>query len=357
MLALLRVHAVAMIFVSLCLGCVMSVAMAIVAFVNMQPIAGAVLTVMALLNILFVWFVRERVPLTAALLTTSSQVTKMYPAQIVVALLSLAVHLAYLIAWSFALTLTQQVDTLRGPWVFLFLLFSFFWTHQVLQNLLHTVCCGVFASWYFYDTHIMPANPTVASFKRASTYSFGSVAFGSLVVAVIQMTRALFSMLRLTDHDIIVCLVDCFLSALDRLVEYFNTYAFSYVAIYGLPFTRAAQRVWRLLVDRGWTAVINDSLTSGVMVWGAVSSGVVVGLVVALVAAAMSFVDPSAYSYMLPLIGFFGFAIGYSVVRVMLQPIESGVTTLFVCCAEVRRDFLGSPLSLVSCLFLLHCRC
>ena len=37
---------------------------------------------------------------------------------------------------------------------------------------------------------------------------------------------------------------------------------------------------------------------------------------------------------LLPLIGFFGFAIGYSVVRVMLQPVESGVTTLFVCCAE-----------------------
>lgn len=115
----------------------------------------------------------------------------------------------------------------------------------------------------------------------------------------------------MTNHDVIVCLMDCLLSVIERLVEWFNTYAFSYVAIYGLSFTNASRRVWRLLMDRGWTALINDSLTSGVLVWGALSSGVVVALCVLFVGAAMSLVDPSALlSGVGPYMGTLGFFVG-----------------------------------------------
>lgn len=56
-----------------------------------------------------------------------------------------------------------------------------------LHAQLHTVCCGVVSSWYFIEPDAMPARPTVASFKRATTYSLGSIAFGSLIVSLIQV--------------------------------------------------------------------------------------------------------------------------------------------------------------------------
>lgn len=334
LLALLRFHAVVMIWASLCLGLLLMIASAIWAFVSAQWVAGAFVLLMVFGNVLFVYFAQHRIPLTAGLLSTASQVTKMYPAQIGFAVISLVAHFVYTVMWTMTLSMSQQVAAIRGPGPFVFLLLSFFWTHQVMQNLVHTVCCGVFASWYFYDVQIMPANPTVASAKRACTSSFGSVAFGSLLVALVQMVRAGFSMLKLTDHDLIVCFVDCFLGLIDQLVEFFNTYAFSYVAIYGLSFTKAARRVWRLLMDRGWTTVINDSLTSGVLVWGSITAGAIVALTIVVISMVMNFIDPSVSNVMFPLIGLLGFAIGYSVVRVMLQPIDSGVVTLFVCCAE-----------------------
>jgi hypothetical protein len=42
----------------------------------------------------------------------------------------------------------------------------------------------------------MPRNPTAAAAKRALTTSFGSICFGSLIVAVIQTVRTILRSLR-----------------------------------------------------------------------------------------------------------------------------------------------------------------
>jgi hypothetical protein len=72
-------------------------------------------------------------------------------------------------------------------------LFSFYWTSQVIQTWVHVTTSGVFATYYFLEgTHEgVPSSPTLKSAKRASTTSFGSICFGSLIVAVLQVIRAL----------------------------------------------------------------------------------------------------------------------------------------------------------------------
>jgi hypothetical protein len=77
-----------------------------------------------------------------------------------------------------------------------FLLLSFYWTSQVLKNIVHVTCAGTFASWYFLmgSPAGMPANPTVGALKRASTTSLGSICFGSFIVAVIKTLRAMVQM-------------------------------------------------------------------------------------------------------------------------------------------------------------------
>jgi hypothetical protein len=62
--------------------------------------------------------------------------------------------------------------------------------------------------------------------------SFGSICFGSLIVAVIQTLRHLQNQLRHSDDDsmkLIGCIIQCILACIEDLIEYFNEWAYIYV--------------------------------------------------------------------------------------------------------------------------------
>jgi hypothetical protein len=54
-----------------------------------------------------------------------------------------------------------------------FLILSYYWTSQVIQNLVHVTSAGTFATWYFLGESV--SNPTLHSFKR---YIINSVVTG-----------------------------------------------------------------------------------------------------------------------------------------------------------------------------------
>lgn len=67
----------------------------------------------------------------------------------------------------------------------------------------------------------------------ATTTSFGSICLGSLLVAALQTIRALIQFARNGKHQILVLVVDCIIGCIDNLLQYFNKYAFTQIAIYG----------------------------------------------------------------------------------------------------------------------------
>ena len=71
------------------------------------------------------------------------------------------------------------------------------------------------------------------SFFRAITTSFGSICLGSLIVAIVQAARHMLHRLRATDDGLLYCLAECCLRCIEAIIEYFNEWAFIYVAIYG----------------------------------------------------------------------------------------------------------------------------
>lgn len=79
----------------------------------------------------------------------------------------------------------------------------------------------------------MPHNPTLKAMNRALTTSFGSICFGSLVIAVVKALRAMVNMSRQSDNSFVKCIAECILACIERIIQYINVYAFSYVAIYG----------------------------------------------------------------------------------------------------------------------------
>jgi hypothetical protein len=116
-----------------------------------------------------------------------------------------------------------------GAAAYFFLVLSFYWGLQVCKNLSHTTVAGTVATfWYNAESK----GATSSSLKRSMTTSFGSICFGSLIVAIIQALRAIAEEAR-SQGSFAACIAECILSCLQAIMEYINRWAFVYVGIYG----------------------------------------------------------------------------------------------------------------------------
>merc|ERR1719271_861586 len=109
-------------------------------------------------------------------------------------------------------------------------------------------------------------NKVFESFKRATTTSFGSICFGSLLIAIIQALKALVERSGDDDNEgglacFLRCVATCILQCLEDILEFFNTYAFVHVAFYGDDYCTAGKKTWGLICASGWDMIINDDLT------------------------------------------------------------------------------------------------
>lgn len=73
---------------------------------------------------------------------------------------------------------------------------------------LATLAGGPFGCWYYFGPRasegtggMMPKNPTLTAFARASTLSLGSIAFGSLIVTILEVIRLILQALRNNLYD------------------------------------------------------------------------------------------------------------------------------------------------------------
>jgi len=203
---------------------------------------------------------------------------------------------------------------------YVYLIFSFFWTLQVIKAVVRVTAAGTFATWFFLKPD-MPQHTVSRSFKRAITKSLGSICVGSLLTAIVQVLRALASSRRGGE------LIRCFLGLIEGLIRYFNRYAFTQVAIYGKSYFQAARSTWELFCHHGLDVIINDDLTGGALsiscfLGGAVTAlaGGIVGLIVV----------PDSWVVVASL----GFFIGLSIMLLTTEIADSGVATMFVCLAE-----------------------
>jgi hypothetical protein len=106
------------------------------------------------------------------------------------------------------------------------------WTTQVIQNVSLTTIAGVFGSYYFTMSDAKIRHATLSSFRRSMTYSFGSIAEGSLIVALLDLLRAALSLIQQQESQsgdmvgaAIACCASCCVACVRSLVDYFSEFA------------------------------------------------------------------------------------------------------------------------------------
>eukprot|EP00026_Physarum_polycephalum_P006629 Phypoly_transcript_06679.p1 GENE.Phypoly_transcript_06679~~Phypoly_transcript_06679.p1 ORF type:complete len:540 (+),score=92.81 Phypoly_transcript_06679:76-1695(+) len=324
-LALIKKYAKQLIKITIWAGICWCLVLAILGFAYGSILYGVIFLIFAAINFLFFYFWRQRIPFATAVLTTVARILDAYPAPTYYAYASLLVQICFILLWFPAFVVVQRYAGGSAAVLSIFLIFSFYWTSQVIKNVVHVTASGLVATWYFLSGVGMPRNPTNLAFKRATTTSFGSICLGSLLVAILKTLRQLLQS-RSGSNNWLACIAACILAIIDQLIEYFNMYAFTQVAIYGKSYCRAAKDTWKLCKERGVDAIVNDNLISGVLVMGALIGGVataVIGGIIAIIAIPEFFAA----------LAFVCFLIGVSLVMLCMEVVESGVATIFVCFA------------------------
>jgi hypothetical protein len=334
--------------------------------------SGAIIfTVIAILSLLSYFGFRSRIPLASLLLQVVMDVSKHHKSVFVTAFIALIVQAALSVWFVFVVTATYGRYTPSSPacadgscssakvaGLIFFETFSYIWTGQVIGNVaLATMAGGPYGCWYYFgprQSGEMPKHPSITAFARASTLSLGSIAFGSLIVTILEMIRLVLEMARNNanqdGHPVEACLfccAACCMGFIESLVEYFNRYAYIEIALYGKPYVTAAKDTWRLFKDRGIDALVNDSLVGMTMTWGAY----IVGLLCSLFAYLYLRLTSPSYNtdgqYTAPIL-LFGFLIGLQCCKefkllliardltplcsalTLSSAIEAGVSTIFV---------------------------
>lgn len=203
---------------------------------------------------------------------------------------------------------------------------------------MHVTTAGVIGTWWWVPSEASSFWSTALndSVVRATTYSFGSICFGSLLVAIVQALRALEYHSRENDDlQILRCIIQCILSCIESIIEEMNRWAYVYVGLYGFSYLEAGRNVIQLFQSKGWTAIISDDLADNVLfmmsVAIALASGIV-GLLIGLTDSSM-FVDLGFDNAAAP--GFFiGFVAGFLFACIIMSVVGSGVNTVIVCFAE-----------------------
>jgi len=280
--------------------------------------------------------VRARVPFAAAMLETVCECIQLFPATVWVAIGSIFVQAIALLIWVMgaasiihAMDKANTSDNMRNV-VYFLLSVSVFWTTQVIKNVVHVTVAGTFATWYFMFPSSMPPNPTLGALKRATWTSFGSICLGSLLVAIIKALRSAAERAgRGQRQNIGQAILICLISLLERMVEYFNVYAFTQVAIYGKTYCEAASDTWKLIKARGLDIIINDNLIGSVLFFGALAVGLANG---AFGLALSYYIFKYTASYVL--FGFIGLLIGTAMALCAMEVVDSCVASCFVCYAE-----------------------
>jgi len=353
-LILTRLFTKVIMHITLILSILLNIGICIYYWITKYYSGAIIFTIIALFSVLSYFGFRSRIPFASLLLQVVLDVSKHHKSVYVVAFIALLLQAGLSVWFTFTAIATYTKWTPGSPscsngstcssgkvtGLIFFELFSYIWTSQVIGNVaLATLAGGPYGSWYYFgprEQGLMPKHPTLSAFGRASTLSLGSIAFGSLIVTLLEILRIVLDVARNNANAdghpveaVLACCAECFVGIIESLVEYFNRYAYIEIALYGKPYIRAAKDTWRLLKDRGIDAIINDSLVSMTLTWGAYAVGMLCSLFGYLY---LRYTHPAynAEGQYTAAVILFAFLIGLQCSLALSSAINAGVSTIFV---------------------------
>uniref|UniRef100_H3C1F0 Choline transporter-like protein n=1 Tax=Tetraodon nigroviridis TaxID=99883 RepID=H3C1F0_TETNG len=159
----------------------------------------------------------------------------------------------------------------------LYNVFAFLWCANFVIALGQCTLAGAFASYYwaFTKPDDIPTFPVSASFIRSLRYHVGSLAFGALILTLVQIVRII---LEYIDHKtkaaqnpcarFLLCCLKCCFWCLEKFIKFLNRNAYIMIAIYGKNFCVSAKNAFMLLMRNIIRVVVLDKVTDLLLFFG-----------------------------------------------------------------------------------------
>ena len=343
----------------LILNVVLGLGTCIFYFVEHYYSAAVVFLVFTLITAFCYWSCRARIPFSATVLEITIDVMKRYPSTLITSFFGIIISGAFSVLFS-AVVVGIYVkyspnsgneacskggggcsnSKVVGLLVFVF--FAGYYITEVIKNIIHVCIAGVYGTWYYLSGSDQgePKHPALGALKRAFTYCFGSICFGSLIVSIINFIRGAVQVAKSdafnTGDYCGGCgflILDFIISLIDWLVQWFNHYAYCYIALYGKAYIRSAKDTFELLRFKGMDALVNDCFIGTSLNLYSLFTAYVVSLLAYLY---LKFTKPGYNSdggFYAPVVAY-SFLISGQINRISLSVIGSGVSTFFVALAK-----------------------
>uniref|UniRef100_A0A8C5JEU4 Choline transporter-like protein n=1 Tax=Junco hyemalis TaxID=40217 RepID=A0A8C5JEU4_JUNHY len=171
-------------------------------------------------------------------------------------------------------------ESLYHKYIFIFQLanaFVFLWLVNFAIALGQCTLAGAFASYYwaYRKPADIPLWPLFSSFGRAIRYHTGSLAFGALILAIVQLIRVI---LEYLDHKLkgtqnsftrfLLCCLKCCFWCLEKFLKFINRNAYIMIAIYGKNFCTSAKEAFFLLMRNVVRVAVLDKVTDFLLFLG-----------------------------------------------------------------------------------------
>lgn len=153
-----------------------------------------------------------------------------------------------------------------------FYIFMYMWTAKLLIYIQRFSLSAITAQWYF---HRKEPSTNTAPWKgaliRASTTSFGTLAFGSLILAIIQFLQFIVRNLKKYSKTSrpFAAILSFLLRLIDGIVSTFSNYTISLSGITGENFCSAAASATKIFRRNLLTGLFGDLLTQLILYIGA----------------------------------------------------------------------------------------
>ena len=209
------------------------------------------------------------------------------------------------------------------------------------------VLAGVYARYYWDRERIgVPCSSLLQSFVRAFFFHFGTVAFGSLIIAIVKLIRAILEYIERKFKGkegrcahCLICCCRCCLFCLEKFLKFLNRNAYIITAIYGTGFITSARRAFKLIISNPLRLLVIDKVCDFLIFLGKVCITAGTGVLAFFfftgrIAQAEKYV-PELHYYFVPLLLII---VGtYIIATCFFSVYSMAVDTLFICALEDMR--------------------
>ena len=297
-----------------------------------------VFLVLAILYIIFILAMCNKIRLAVALVQVTAKYINNVWCIIFVPFLFFFIVIIWIVYWislSIFLYATGEFDEgskvianfnwdakIRYSWWFH--LFSLFYMTAVISAYASFIYSSSACIWYFTSEKGIESHPIAKSFKRGIRYHFGSLAFGSLIIAIVRLIMVWLEVIKRrvektatnkTESKCFKCIISCLqccMGCIGKIMEFINKHAYIQIALKGDNFCTAAWEGFALIVRNLGRFSSLTAIGSIFSLIGTVFISVASGVIGYFVITKVSYFSDELNSCVLPVVVFIiiGFILG-----------------------------------------------